>query len=138
MYQLVRAGGLYVMNHNLWVYRTVPGFITKIPDPIMAITGTDLAVYGPLQKSTDAGRAFIPIISDTCFSGYGTTVSVNVKDINITAANNFAAAKKYSGHVYAGQLIGVNMVFVDGHVAQHNKSQIAGVWLNSGNAGWYY
>jgi prepilin-type N-terminal cleavage/methylation domain-containing protein/prepilin-type processing-associated H-X9-DG protein len=143
MYQLVKAGGLYVMNHNLWVYRKAVGFISVIPDPTVGPTGptipnTDLAMYGPPQKATDMGSKYIPFISDACFSGYGTAASVNVNDINLNAANNFATAKKYSGHVYAGQLVSVNMVFADGHVSTHTKQQIRGSYLVSGAAGWFY
>jgi prepilin-type N-terminal cleavage/methylation domain-containing protein/prepilin-type processing-associated H-X9-DG protein len=138
MYQLVKAGGLYVMNHNLWVYRTIPGFISKIPDPSYATVNTDLAIYGAPQKATDMASKYVPFISDACYSGYGTTASVNVNDININAANNFLAAKKYSGHVYAGQLVSVNMVFADGHVATHTKAQIRCSYFVSGAAGWYY
>jgi prepilin-type processing-associated H-X9-DG protein len=125
------------------VFRQAVGFISKIPDPTVSPTGptianTDLAVYGAPQKVTDMGSKYVPFISDTCFSGYGTSPTINVNDINIDAANNFRPAKKYSGHVYAGQLQSVNMAFADGHVSTHTKALIRGSYLVSGAAGWFY
>ena len=138
MYQLVQAGGLYVMNHNVWVYRQAVGFIAKIPDPTYVVANTDLAIYGAPQKVTDMGSKFVPFISDACFSGYGTSGDTSVNNINIDAASNFKPAKKYSGHVYAGQLQSVNMAFADGHVSTHTKALIRGSYLVSGAAGWFY
>lgn len=60
-----------------------------------------------------------------------------MNDINITGANNFAPAKKTSGHAYGSQLNSVNLAFVDGHVEAHKKQQIRCVW-NAGTAGWFY
>jgi len=140
MVNLVGASGLYVMNHNLWVYRQRPGFTIKIPDPAYTIATADPAgpaTYGWPKKTTDVASKYVPFISDTCFSGYGTTVSKNVNDINITAANNFAKAKKYSGHVSSGQLKSVNVVFADGHVTTRNRQQIQCVFLPS-SSGWFY
>ena len=100
---------------------------------------TDPKLYGWPGKTTDIASRYVPFISDTCLSGYGTTGDAKVSDINITTMNNFATAKKYSGHVYAGQLSSVNLAFADGHVASHNKQQIMCVYLNpNGPAGWFY
>jgi len=139
MLNLVGAPGLYVMNHNLWVYRQIPGFTIKIPDPAQAVANTAPANYGWPKKSTDTASRFVPFISDTCLSGYGTPGTANVSDININTMNNFAKAKKYSGHVSNGQLHSVNLAFVDGHVISHNRQQVRCVYLN-GNApaGWFY
>lgn len=141
MYQLVKASGLYVMNHNLWVNRgqTKIGIsVIASPDPTKIVAGTDLKTYGFPSKTTDVASKFIPFLSDTCLSGYGTTASIKVSDINTKLINNFPLAKKYSGHVSSGQLVSVNAVYVDGHVESHNKNQIQGVWLNPGDSGWFY
>ena len=140
MMNLVGAGGLYVMNHSLWVTRKSPfGFGSPTPDPAGDQPGTDAATYGWPEKSTDMASKYIPFLSDCCLSGYGTPGTLNVKDINITTMNNFPKANKHSGHVFNGQLNSVNLVFADGHVITHSKPQIRGVWLNSsGPAGWFY
>jgi len=143
MANLVNAPGLYVMNHNLWVARIIPlpGYGSTPPTPNAAntVANTDPANYGWPQRSTDIASKYIPFISDSCLSGYGTTGDAKVSDINITTMNNFPTAKKYSGHVSGGQLNSVNMVFVDGHVATHNKQQIQCVYLNpNGPSGWFY
>jgi prepilin-type N-terminal cleavage/methylation domain-containing protein/prepilin-type processing-associated H-X9-DG protein len=133
MFRLVNAGGLYVMNHNLWVSRQSSTMSTPIPNPAGNIANTDPAVYDWPKKSTDLASQHVPFISDTCFTGYsgfGSTATANVSDINITAASNFASAKKYSGHVSSGKLNSVNLLFVDGHVETHNRQQIRCVWLN--------
>jgi prepilin-type N-terminal cleavage/methylation domain-containing protein/prepilin-type processing-associated H-X9-DG protein len=137
---------LVVMNHNLWVSRTVsaPGVMgVTIPDPTpgMTIVNTDPGIYGWPKKTTDRGSSHVPFMSDACFSGYGTTADVNPDHINITFANNLAAAQKSSGHVYNGNLtsLSVNCVFADGHVEAHKKQIIKGVYLNQSQpAGWFY
>jgi len=137
---------LVVMNHVLWVSRTVnmAGFAgVTVPDPMVGATiaNTDPAIYGWPQKTTDRGSAHVPFISDACFSGYGTTGDTKTEHINITGANNLATAKKSSGHVYNNQLssLSVNCAFADGHVEAHNYRQIKGVYLVSGQpAGWFY
>jgi prepilin-type N-terminal cleavage/methylation domain-containing protein/prepilin-type processing-associated H-X9-DG protein len=141
MVTLVGVSGLYVMNHNLWVLRkSTSAFLAgEVPDPTYVVPNTDLATYGAPSKSTDLGSRYVPFISDTCLSGYGTTADAKVNDINITTMNNFAKADKYSGHVYGSQLNSVNVAYVDGHVASHNKLQIQCVYLNLGGpAGWFY
>jgi prepilin-type N-terminal cleavage/methylation domain-containing protein/prepilin-type processing-associated H-X9-DG protein len=137
---------LVVMNHNLWVSRTVsaPGVMgATVPDPTpgMTIVNADPGIYGWPKKTTDRGTAHVPWISDACFSGYGTTGDINPDHINITFANNLAAAKKSSGHVFNGNLtsLSVNCAFADGHVEAHKKQIIKGVYLNSSQpAGWFY
>jgi prepilin-type N-terminal cleavage/methylation domain-containing protein/prepilin-type processing-associated H-X9-DG protein len=132
MANLVGASGLYVMNHNLWVNRQqVTGIsITVTPNPAYIQPNTDPKTWGWPQKVTDNASRYIPVISDSCFSGYGTTGDANVSDVNITGANNFLKARKTSGHVFNGQLNSVNMVFADGHAESHNKNQIQCIWLN--------
>jgi len=139
MVKLVGVSGLYVMNHNLWVYRKSLNPELAGADPGTPEPYTDPATYGWPIKATDVASRYVPIISDSCLSGYGTTGDAKVSDININTMNNFPTAKKYSGHVYAGQLNSVNLCFADGHVATHTKVQIRCVFLNSGGpAGWFY
>jgi prepilin-type N-terminal cleavage/methylation domain-containing protein/prepilin-type processing-associated H-X9-DG protein len=142
MYRLVSAPNLYVMNHNLWVARQDSSTPVPILNPAGNQPNTDPAIYGWPKKSIDLASQHVPFISDTCFSGYsgfGSSASTSVSSINITAASNFALAKKYSGHVSAGKLNSVNMVFVDGHVATHNLQQIQCVWMNpDGSFGAFY
>src|SRR5665213_444712 len=59
--------------------------------------------------------------------------------INITMANNLAAEKKSSGHVYNGSLgsLSVNLAFIDGHVESHKKQVLVGVY-QAPSAGWFY
>ena len=121
MENLVGYPGLFVTNHNFWVFRQKPAFTLKIPDAIMVVANTDPAQYGWLKKSTDVASRHVPFVSDTCMSGYGTPAAANVGDINIDTMNNFPKAKKYSRHVYARQLNSVNLVFVDGRVDTHNR-----------------
>lgn len=143
MYKLVGASGLYVMNHNLWVSRskTVGISVLANPDPQYAVANTDPKLYGFPSKTTDKASTVVPFISDTCFSGYGSTVGTGLNNINIIGADNTAnlkLAKKYSGHVSSGQLTSLNVAFVDGHVDSRNKQKIQCVWLNPGVAGWFY
>ena len=143
MYKLVGAAGLYVMNHNLWVLRgstTVGIAVIESPDSTYIEPNTDLKTYGFPKKTTDRASTHIPFISDTCFSGYGSPISSNVKDVNITGADNTAnlkIAKKYSGHVSNRQLSSVNAAYADGHVESHNRQKIVCVW-KSGTSGWFY
>ncbi len=143
MYKLVGAAGLYVMNHNLWVSRgstTIGISVIESPDSQFIVPNTDLKIYGFPKKTTDKASTQIPFISDTCFSGYGSTVGTSVNNINVTGADNTAnlkIAKKYSGHVSNRQLSSVNAAYADGHVESHNKQKIQCVW-KSGTSGWFY
>jgi len=143
MANLVGASGLFVMNHNLWVARIIPlpgyGSTPPIPDAADTLAKTDPATYGWPSKSTDLASKYVPFMSDTCLSGYGTTGDAKISDINVTTMSNFPKAKKYSGHVFKGQINSVNLVFADGHVSSHNRQQMQCVYLNSdGPAGWFY
>jgi prepilin-type N-terminal cleavage/methylation domain-containing protein/prepilin-type processing-associated H-X9-DG protein len=134
------GGTSVVMNHALWAERTLPGIMGGDPDPATATAGSDAALYGFPVKTTDKASAKVAYMSDGCFSGYGTTASRNVKDINTIGANNAPPLpkNKYSGHCYGTTLKSVNSVFVDGHVETRNQSQVQSVLLNSQPAGWYY
>jgi prepilin-type N-terminal cleavage/methylation domain-containing protein/prepilin-type processing-associated H-X9-DG protein len=142
MHNLVNAGGLYVMNHSLWVDRKVSSAFMagiEIPNPDGNVANTDPAIYGWPKKTIDKCCAYVPFISDCCLSGYGTTPDANVNSVNITTMNNFPTAKKHSGHVVGGQLISVNLAFADGHVISHKKQLIQCVWKNpDGSSSWFY
>jgi hypothetical protein len=146
MANLIGAPGLYVMNHNLWVSRKIPGLNVKpIPNPQIGYTEPSAPAAQPNvgwpSKITDRAGQWVPFLSDQCFSGYSasTPPSSSVNSINITGANNLPKADKYSGHVYGGRLINVNLAFVDGRVDQHNLSQIQCVYDNlSGPNCWFY
>ena len=121
------------------IYLPGYGSTPPIPNASDAVADTDPAIYGWPKKTTDIASKYVPFLSDSCLSGYGTTGDDKVSGINLTTMNSFQAAKKYSGHVSNGQLNSVNLVFADGHVAARNKAQIRCVWLNaSGPAGWFY
>ncbi|MGC3959974.1 MAG: prepilin-type N-terminal cleavage/methylation domain-containing protein [Verrucomicrobiota bacterium] len=143
MSKLVGAGGLYVMNHNLWVSRgsvTVGISVMEYPDTQKIVANTDLKTYGFPKKTTDKASTQVPYISDTCFSGYGSTIGASVNNINLTGADNttnLKLAKKYSGHVSSGILNSVNAAYADGHVESRNRQKIQCVWLSS-TSGWFY
>ncbi len=140
-------GSFVIMNHNLWVTRrsTVAYIVGLLPDPNFTVANTDPAMYGWPSRTTDRSCAYVPFISDACFSGYanGNPGGINVNNINITGANNapgLIAAKKTSGHVFNSALgsISVNCAYGDGHVAAHKKQLIRGVYNGANNSGWFY
>src|SRR5258708_19552430 len=95
------------------------------------VANTDPGNYGWPIKTTDRASAFVPFISDACFSGYanGNSGGPNTDNINIVGANNastLVAAKKTSGHVFGKSLGGitVNCTSVDGHLASHKSQEI--------------
>jgi len=143
------GGGFVIMNHNLWVARksTMANVVGSLPDPNVppTVANTDPATYGWPLKTTDRACAYVPFISDACFSGYasGNAGGANVNNINISGANNAASlvsAKKTSGHVFSKSLssITVNCTYADGHVAAHKKQLIQGVYIGDSNSGWFY
>jgi prepilin-type N-terminal cleavage/methylation domain-containing protein/prepilin-type processing-associated H-X9-DG protein len=139
------GGGFVIMNHNLWVNRkpTVSYLVGSLPDPTVppTVADTDPANYGWPIKTTDRACAYVPFISDACFSGYGTAGGPNVDNINITGANNattLVSAKKTSGHVFNKVLSSVNCTYADGHVASHKKQSIRCVYMGDSNSGWFY
>jgi prepilin-type N-terminal cleavage/methylation domain-containing protein len=128
-----------VMNHTIWVQDTFNKFASFFNAGYIR-PGTDPQIYGWPNKTTDLASAHVPYMSDGCFSGYGTTASANVSDINLIGANNapLPPAKKSSGHAIGNSLQSVNSTYVDGHVESHNKSQLRCVYLVNGQAGWFY
>ena len=143
------GGGFVIMNHNLWVNRksTTANVVGSLPDPSVppTVANTDPAIYGWPIKTTDRACAYVPFISDACFSGYamGNTGGANVNNINISGANNAAtliAAKKTSGHVYNNSVssISVNCTYADGHVAAHKKQLLRCVYIGDSGSGWFY
>jgi prepilin-type N-terminal cleavage/methylation domain-containing protein/prepilin-type processing-associated H-X9-DG protein len=136
--QFFAGGQFVVMNHNFWVQRKGGGLI---PDPSGNVAGTDPAIFGWPRKTTDRASGVVPFVSDSCFSGYGSPATQNVKDINTTAANNtpLPPAQKYSGHCAGTSLKSVNVAYVDGHVELHVTSKIRCNFFNAGqSAGWFY
>jgi prepilin-type N-terminal cleavage/methylation domain-containing protein/prepilin-type processing-associated H-X9-DG protein len=143
------GGTFVILNHNLWVERNYPDdpSVNPLPNPVIppTVAGTDPAIYGWPQKTTDRASAHVPFLSETCFSGYGTPGGGSADNINITGANyppTVVAAKKTSGHVYGNSLgsLSVNMVFADGHVESHKKQFIKWVYTGdpSYNPGFFY
>jgi prepilin-type N-terminal cleavage/methylation domain-containing protein/prepilin-type processing-associated H-X9-DG protein len=141
------GGTFTIMNYDLWVKRIMPGELNPVPNPAIppTVAGTDPALYGWPSKTTDRASAHVPILSDECFTGYGTPNGGNPANINIIGANNLPsiiAAKKTSGHVYGKNLssLGVNLVFADGHVESHKYQLLK--WVYTGdptyNPGFFY
>jgi len=137
------GGGFCVLNHNLWVKRKdAAGNVGPYPGYIQP--NTDLALYGFPEKTTDLASAHVPFMSDSCFSGYGSTGGTSLNNVNITGADNLFVSgtqlkKKSSAHVSNGQIQSLNMVFSDGHVTTHKKQQIQCVWFDPNQpCGCYY
>ncbi len=136
--------GFVVMNHNYWVERSKPGFLNgSDPNPAFAVAGVpDPAVYGWPAKTTDRAAGRVPIISDACFSGYGSPYTKNVSDINAVLATNppLPPAQKYSGHCVGSSLKSVNVTYADGHVDIHPTIKIQCVYVNTDqmSSGWFY
>ena len=67
------GGGFVVMNHNFWVQRKAPAgfFGGGIPDSSLHRSRHRPATFGWPRKTTDRAAGVVPIISDACFSGYG-------------------------------------------------------------------
>ncbi len=133
------GGNPVVMNHSFWVQEVFNKF-TSFFNVGSIQPNTDLKIYGFPVKTSDMASGHIPFMSDGCFAGYGTAVSVKISDVNLNFANNapLPSAKKSSGHAFGGTLQSVNSVYIDGHVQTHNKTQILGVYLVPGAAGWFY
>ncbi|HSY17420.1 MAG TPA: prepilin-type N-terminal cleavage/methylation domain-containing protein [Candidatus Acidoferrales bacterium] len=132
------VSGVSVMNHDLWVSRG-SGF-SVAPNVNYFIAGTDPAVYGLPKKTTDNASRHVPWLTDSCLSGYGTIADANVNHINVRYMNNFInyqIVHKYSGHAVNGQFKSLNLLYADGHVEAHTKSQVQCVWLSS-DAGFFY
>ena len=135
--------GFVVMNHNYWVQRKPKAgfFGGGDPDPTYTVANTDPATFGWPGKTTDRAAGVVPMISDACFSGYGSPATKNVSDINTSAANNppLPPAQKYSGHCAGTRLTSVNAAYPDGHVSVHTTPAIQCVYFNAPqNAGWFY
>jgi len=128
--------GEAIISHNFWVVRSggpnnPPVFPYKQPQFANSVANN----VGWPRKTSDRSTALVPFISDQCYSGYGTTPSVNLSDINIRGGNN----KKYSGHVNNGTLQSVNLGFGDGHVEANKRAKIQAQYIgDSGQACWFY
>lgn len=137
------GSGDVVMNHTLWAERIAgAGMLGHDPDTNATVAGTDSRIYGFPRKTTDAASGHVPYISDPAFSGYGTTQSPLVANINTKEANNIPPLphNKYSGHCMGLTLKNMNVCYPDGHVDKHNPSQIQCVQTspNGQPVDWFY
>jgi len=137
------GSGSVVMNHTLWALRTAgPGLLGKCPDTNACVAGTDPKAYGFPRKTTDGAAGHVPYISDPAFSGYGTSQTTFVKDINTKEANNAPPLphNKYSGHCMGLTLKNMDVCYPDGHVEKHTAAQILCVQVspNGQPANWFY
>jgi len=140
MAQYFAGNGFVVMNHNFWVQRR-SGFGVLFLSAGNTVPGTDPSAYGWPLKTIDRASGLVPFVSDSCFSGYGSPSTQNVKDINTGFANNspLPPAQKYSGHCAGSTLKSVNVAYVDGHVELHVTQKIRCTYFNGGQgAGWFY
>jgi prepilin-type N-terminal cleavage/methylation domain-containing protein/prepilin-type processing-associated H-X9-DG protein len=132
--------GEAIISHNYWVRRPGgPDASGYYPYPQSQFANTDANIYGFVGKMSDKATAIVPIISDQCYSGYGTPATTNVNDINLTGNTSASGDHKGSGHVLNGRLHSVNVAFADGHVDTHIRTVIQGRYSgDSGNAIWFY
>jgi prepilin-type N-terminal cleavage/methylation domain-containing protein/prepilin-type processing-associated H-X9-DG protein len=140
MSQYFAGNGFVVMNHNFWVQRK-SNFGVLFLSSGNNVPGTDPASFGWPLKTTDRASGVVPFVSDSCFSGYGSPATQNVKDVNTSFANNapLPPAQKYSGHCVGTAMKSVNVAYVDGHVELHVTQKIRCNYFNAGQgAGWFY
>jgi prepilin-type N-terminal cleavage/methylation domain-containing protein/prepilin-type processing-associated H-X9-DG protein len=130
--------GEAIISHNYWVERPGgPNNPPVYPYKQSQFANTVANTIGWPQKTSDRNTALVPFISDQCYSGYGTTATVNLSDINIKGTSG--SNKKYSGHVNNGILLSVNLGFADGHVAVNKRANIQAQYSgDSGAAIWFY
>jgi len=128
--------GEAVINHCWWVKRNAGTVVFPNATGMNSIfANAEQNKWGWPSKISDRSSPIVPIVSDECYSGYGTTASVNVKDINLVGG----LEKKSSGHILNGKLKGVNAGFADGHVEFRPTSIIQCRYIgDSGNAYWFY
>jgi prepilin-type N-terminal cleavage/methylation domain-containing protein len=136
------GGDFIVMNHNFWVQRSNPTYGISVPSASIGqlISGTDPYTMGWPKKTTDRAAGLIPMISDACFSGYGSNPTKNIADINTDHANNapLPPAQKYSGHCIGTKIKSVNAAYPDGHVSLHNEGAIQCVYMAPDGTYWFY
>jgi prepilin-type N-terminal cleavage/methylation domain-containing protein/prepilin-type processing-associated H-X9-DG protein len=140
---LAFPNGEAIISHNFWVER--PGGpnapIYLYPFKQSQFVNTVANTIGWPRKTSDKNTSLVPFISDQCYSGYGTTPTVNISDINVTGDTSGSSIykKKYSGHVNNGILLSVNLGFADGHVAVNKRANIQAQYSgDSGAAIWFY
>ena len=128
--------GEAIISHNYWVVRTGgPLYPSFFPYSQAQFANTLANSVGWPKKTSDRSAPLVPIISDQCYSGYGTSATTNISNINIVGGSD----KKYSGHVYNGTLQSVNQAYADGHVAVNKRNFLQAQYSgDSGNAVWFY
>ncbi len=136
------GGGFAIINHAYWVPRRI-GTSYEFPNRQADTFGAtdDPVALGWPRKTSDRAVVAIPFVSDQCFSGYGTSPSQNIRDINLVGANNSPVnkSKKFSGHVYNRTLQSVNLTFVDGHVDTRRPQALKAHYVGDGtSAYWFY
>jgi hypothetical protein len=135
-----RYGAEAIISHNYWVRRPGgPDPSGYYPYPQAQFANTDANQLGWVGRITDKAAAIVPIISDQCYSGYGTPATTNITDINVVGDASPAGDKKASGHILNGRLHSVNLGFSDGHVEMRAKALLKGRYSgDSGSAIWFY
>jgi prepilin-type N-terminal cleavage/methylation domain-containing protein/prepilin-type processing-associated H-X9-DG protein len=136
--------GEAIISHNYWVKR--PGGSDPkgfYPYPQAQFANTDANQLGWVGKISDSGTAIIPIVSDQCYSGYGTPNTTNINDINIVGNTSATGDRKASGHILNSKLKGVNLGFADGHVESRRREQLQARYFGDPNVGsgaafWFY
>jgi prepilin-type N-terminal cleavage/methylation domain-containing protein/prepilin-type processing-associated H-X9-DG protein len=116
-----RFSGETLLYHSWWVPRIgsgglFPNHNIGYPNPAW------------VSKTSDKNSSVVPIITDICYTGYGTTASKNLADINPASA-----------HFFNGHLSSINRGFADGHVELGTPTSIQAQYPGDGNAAiWFY
>jgi prepilin-type N-terminal cleavage/methylation domain-containing protein/prepilin-type processing-associated H-X9-DG protein len=133
--------GEAIINHNYWVKRPGgPAATDRYPNATVGnntqFANSEANRVGWPFKVSDRSSAVVPFISDQCYSGYGTTASTNLDDINMSGG---ITVRKTSGHAYMRKLESINLTFVDGHVETRKRMLIKAQYFgDNGNACWFY
>jgi prepilin-type processing-associated H-X9-DG protein len=132
--------GEAIINHNFWVVRTGgPLMPSLFPYSQSQFANTLANTFGWPRKTSDKSTSLVPFISDQCFSGYGTSATTNLNDINLIGTGGPTGGRKYSGHVENGRLKSVNVGFADGHVSVNQRLKIQAQYSgDGGQAIWFY
>ncbi|HEY3761094.1 MAG TPA: prepilin-type N-terminal cleavage/methylation domain-containing protein [Verrucomicrobiae bacterium] len=135
--------GECILNYDWWVQRLngtqlypadysketpieQPGFI-KTQQP-------SCLYYGWPDLITSKACANVPFMSCTCGSGQGNGLMSAITSSTVSSAS----ISPTTGHFYNGKLAGINLAFADGHVGEHNLSQICCVYEITGTPPAYF